>query len=100
DSTLGGDVQTLQGISDEEGETRFGQPWLKAKEEVDLITGATPGFDRDAFLAGNQSPVLFGSAINNFGVKEILDALVDLAPPPSARMTVQRAVEPNEPKFT
>ena len=44
--------------------------------------------------------MLFGSAINNFGVKEILDALVDLAPPPSMRMTVQRPVMPDEPKFT
>jgi peptide chain release factor 3 len=98
--TLGGAVETLQGISDEAGEQRFGYAWSKAKDEVELITGATPAFDRDQFLAGQQSPVLFGSAINNFGVKEILDALVDLAPPPSARMTVQRPVQPDEPKFT
>ena len=44
--------------------------------------------------------MLFGSAINNFGVKEILDALVDLAPPPSMRMAVQASVLPDEPKFT
>ncbi|MBW8836517.1 MAG: peptide chain release factor 3, partial [Burkholderia sp.] len=96
----GGDVETLQALSSEEGERRFGQSWVKAKEEIDLITGATPDFDREQFLAGQQSPVLFGSAINNFGVKEILDALVDLAPPPSMRMTVQRPVMPDEPKFT
>jgi peptide chain release factor 3 len=98
--TLGGEVETLQAIGHEEGEGRFGYAWTKAKDEVDLITGATPTFDRDEFLAGQQSPVLFGSAINNFGVKEILDALVDLAPPPSVRMTVQRPVQPDEPKFT
>jgi peptide chain release factor 3 len=100
DSTLGGDVQTLQGLSDEDGVKRFGDAWRKAKEEVDLITGATPKFDRAAFLEGSQSPVLFGSAINNFGVKEILDALIDLAPPPSSRMTAQRAVSPDEAKFS
>jgi peptide chain release factor 3 len=98
--TLGGEVETLQAISDEDGERRFGYAWTKAKDEIDLITGATPTFNRDEFLAGQQSPVLFGSAINNFGVKEILDALVDLAPPPSMRMTVQRPVQPDEPKFT
>lgn len=100
EQTLGGAVETLQGIGDEEGERRFGYHWKRTKEEVELITGATPTFDRDAFLAGEQSPVLFGSAINNFGVKEILDALVDLAPPPSPRMAVQRPVSPDEPKFT
>jgi len=98
--TLGGAVETLQNIGDEEGEARFGYHWKRTKEEVELITGATPVFDRDAFLAGEQSPVLFGSAINNFGVKEILDALVDLAPPPSPRMAVQRPVSPEETKFT
>ncbi len=98
--TAGGAVETLTAISDEDGERRFGFSWARAKEEIDLITGATPAFDRAAFLAGQQSPVLFGSAINNFGVKEILDALVDLAPPPSPRMTVQRPVSPDEPKFT
>ncbi|CAB3755507.1 Peptide chain release factor 3 [Paraburkholderia humisilvae] len=98
--TLGGAVETLQAIGHDDGERRFGYAWTKAKDEVELITGATPTFDRDEFLAGQQSPVLFGSAINNFGVKEILDALVDLAPPPSMRMTVQRPVQPDEPKFT
>ncbi|MGA7814065.1 peptide chain release factor 3 [Caballeronia sp.] len=96
----GGDVETLHAITDEEGAKRFGPSWARAKEEVELITGASPAFDRDLFLAGEQSPVLFGSAINNFGVKEILDALVDLAPPPSMRMTVQRPVLPDEPRFT
>ncbi len=69
--TIGGAVETLHALSDEEGERRFGYSWKKAKDEIDLITGATPTFDRDQFLAGQQSPVLFGSAINNFGVKEI-----------------------------
>ena len=100
EQTLGGAVETLQGLSDAQGAARFGDAWTRMKEEVELICGATPAFDRDAFLKGEQSPVLFGSAINNFGVKEILDALVELAPPPTARMTVQRAVSPDEPKFT
>ncbi len=47
-----------------------------------MIRGASPEFDHAAFLAGRQTPVFFGSAINNFGVREVLDALVDLAPSP------------------
>ncbi|SDV46761.1 peptide chain release factor 3 [Chitinasiproducens palmae] len=98
--TLDGAVETLQGLGDADGERRFGPAWLRTREEVELITGASPAFDKEAFLRGDQSPVLFGSAINNFGVKEILDTMVELAPPPSARMTVQRPVDPAEPKFT
>ncbi|MEA3121576.1 MAG: peptide chain release factor 3, partial [Paraburkholderia sp.] len=98
--TAGGAVETLTAIGNDEGEGRFGFAWKRAQDEIELIGGATPAFDRDAFLAGEQSPVLFGSAINNFGVKEILDALVDLAPPPSMRMAVERPVQPDESKFT
>jgi len=55
---------------------------------------------REAFVAGKQTPVFFGSAINNFGVREVLDALVDLAPAPIGRAAMQRQVEPTEAKFT
>ena len=51
----------------------------QAQGEIELVSGASEPFDRDAFLAGKQTPVFFGSAINNFGVREVLDALVDLA---------------------
>ena len=54
----------------------------QAEGEIELLTDAAPPFDRDAFLAGQQTPMFFGSAVNNFGVREVLDALVDLAPPP------------------
>jgi len=64
------------------------------------VQGASQQFDHAAFLAGKQTPVFFGSAINNFGVHEILDALADLAPPPSARLAIQREVKPSEGKFS
>ena len=54
-------------------------------ESMELATGASPTWDREAFLAGKQTPVFFGSGVNNFGVMEVLDALVDLAPPPQPR---------------
>jgi peptide chain release factor 3 len=64
------------------------------------VQHAAPPFDEAEFLAGHQTPMFFGSAINNFGVQEVLDALVDLAPPPSARTALQRVVQPDEPKFS
>jgi len=63
----------------------FGNEWATALESMELATGASPQFDREAFLAGKQTPVFFGSGVNNFGVMEVLDALVDLAPSPGAR---------------
>jgi peptide chain release factor 3 len=52
---------------------------------MELATGASPTFDKEAFLAGKQTPVFFGSGVNNFGVMEVLDALIDLAPSPGPR---------------
>ena len=79
---------------------RFGAEFETAAEEMDLVKDAMPAFDRAAFLAGRQTPVFFGSAINNFGVQEVLDALVDLAPAPGARSATRRMVAPDEPKFS
>jgi len=69
-----------------------------ARAEAELVRGAGTAFERAAFLAGRQTPVLFGSAINNFGVQEVLDALVDFAPPPAGRAAAERSVAPDEPK--
>jgi peptide chain release factor 3 len=64
---------------------RFGREWTTAVESMELATGASPAWDHAAFLAGKQTPVFFGSGVNNFGVMEVLDALVDLAPAPQSR---------------
>ncbi len=100
DTTRNDDTVTLQGLEDPRAVAQFGETWVRAKEEIELVAGASPELSREAFLAGKQSPVLFGSAINNFGIREILDALVELAPPPKVRAAVQRPVEPVEPRFT
>lgn len=73
------DLQTLQ--------KRFGSAFTHALESMELATGASPAFDRDAFLRGQQTPVFFGSGVNNFGVMEVLDALIDLAPCPQPRIS-------------
>ena len=64
------------------------------------MRGACPEFDLDEYLAGRQSPVLFGSALSNFGVKELLDEFVRYAPAPLARDSEQRRIEPEENKLT
>jgi peptide chain release factor 3 len=94
------DNDTIEGLDNPAIAQRFGDHFSKAREEIGLIIGATPDFERDAFLAGRQTPVFFGSAINNFGVREVLDALVELAPAPGPRTAVQRIVRPEEPKFS
>ena len=96
----GGDEEVLAGLDNAESAQRFGMEWTQAKDELELVEGASPAFDKAAFLAGTQTPMLFGSAVNNFGVREVLDALVDLAPPPGAKAAIQRVVEPVEPKFS
>ena len=69
-------------------------------DDVELVEAACPPFELGEFLAGRQSPVFFGSAINNFGVREILDALVAWAPQPQPRDATTRYVESNEKGFT
>ena len=70
------------------------------KTEVELVNGASHPFDLQRFLDGKQTPVFFGSAINNFGVREILDALLDWAPAPIARDASVRSVNPAEQAFS
>ncbi len=70
------------------------------RHDVELIEGVYPDFDVQEYLAGNVAPVFFGSAVNNFGVKELLDTFIRIAPPPIHRHTTARVVEPNEPKFS
>ncbi|MFW9620610.1 MAG: EF-Tu/IF-2/RF-3 family GTPase, partial [Macromonas sp.] len=96
----GGDEEVLAGLDNTDSAQRFGLEWAQAKDELELVEGASPAFDEQAFLDGKQTPMLFGSAINNFGVREVLDALVDLAPPPGPKPAIQRVVEPTEPKFS
>ncbi|MDD5167609.1 MAG: peptide chain release factor 3 [Syntrophales bacterium] len=70
------------------------------RADIELMEGAADPFDRNEFLKASQTPVFFGSAINNFGVRELLDAFVELAPPPGPRMTLNREVFPEEEPFT
>ena len=97
---VGADDEIITGLGNPVLGQRFAAAYEQAASEVELVQEASPPFDESEFLAGRQTPMFFGSAINNFGVKEVLDALVELAPPPGPRSTLQREVQPDEPKFT
>ncbi len=70
------------------------------RRDVELIEGAANPFEHEHYLKGSQTPVFFGSAINNFGVKELLDAFVEMAPAPGPRAAVSRVVHPYEEPFS
>ena len=70
------------------------------REDEELITGVYPTFDMQAYLRGEIAPVFFGSAVNNFGVKEMLDTFVHIAPTPRSRRTDEREVKPDEEAFS
>ncbi len=78
------------------GDVAYGQ----LRDEVDLLAGAGATFDREQFLAGNVTPVFFGSALNNFGVEPFLEALLDLAPAPGPRESRQGTVQPTDGAFS
>jgi peptide chain release factor 3 len=92
--------EILSGLDNTAYAERFGMQWTQAAGEIELLTDAAPPFSHDDFRAGKQTPMFFGSAVNNFGVREVLDALVDLAPAPSERAAIQRVVQPDEAKFS
>jgi peptide chain release factor 3 len=93
-------VEVIKGIDNPKLQEMFPQEMDQLRMEVELVHGASHPFDLAQFLAGIQTPVFFGSAINNFGVREILSALVDWAPPPRERDATVRSVEPNEQPFS
>jgi len=95
-----GENLVVAGLHSEAGRELLGD-WAAAfDQEIELVRGATQPFDLQAYLAGRQSPVFFGSAISNFGVEELLRSFVEHAPGPLARETRQRIVDSAEPKLS
>lgn len=91
----------IKDINDPELDSLVGENNAKQlRADVELIEGVYPDFDVNEYLNGKVAPVFFGSAVNNFGVKELLDSFIRLAPPPIPRETTMRIVEPDEKKFT
>ena len=76
------------------------KPAQKLREELELISEVYPDFNESEYLAGELQPVFFGSALNNFGVRELLDCFIEIAPTPRAKESDTRLVEPDEEKFS
>lgn len=93
------DVQ-IKGLNSAEATQFLGIYADEVREEIELVRGATNKFDKTAYLSGEQTPVFFGTALGNFGVREMLDGFVEWAPPPLSRETDVRVVEATEPKFS
>ncbi len=99
----GGKIQTgemVQGLDNPRLDELLGDQAEELRDEIDLVRGASNEFDLELFLAGEITPVFFGSAINNFGVDEMLDAFTEYAPAPQNRQTLTRLVHAKEEKMT
>ena len=86
--------------SDELNEHIGEQDAQKLRDDLELVDGVYPEFDAETYRAGHVAPVFFGSALNNFGVQELLNCFVEIAPSPKPTMAEEREVQPTEPKFT
>jgi peptide chain release factor 3 len=94
------DRSVIRDLSDPRLDKLLGSQANSLREDVELLEGAADPFELEHFRKGSQTPVFFGSAINNFGVQELLDAFVEMAPPPRARATLSRDVSPYEDAFS
>ena len=90
----------IENLEDDKLNELIGEHADQLKEDVELIEGVYESFDREAYLSGDLAPVFFGSAINNFGVKELLDTFIEISPRPQHRETTTRWVEPDEKNFS
>ncbi len=95
------DLIVFEDLSNQELERHIGESAARTlREEVEVVETVYPDFKKEDYLSGRICPVFFGSAVNNFGVKELLDCFVEIAPTPLARDTEERRVTPEEAKMT
>ncbi|SMF60191.1 bacterial peptide chain release factor 3 (bRF-3) [Alteromonadaceae bacterium Bs31] len=97
--TIPDDIQ-IKGLHSPEAAELLGPYINDVRDEIELVRGATNEFDLDAYLAGELTPVFFGTALGNFGVREMLEGFVEWAPMPQGRAASTRQVVPNEEKFS
>lgn len=100
-SQINATIETCRGLDDEKLDRLLPAYAVeKLREDVEMVRELCPAFDKQAYLDGALTPVFFGSAINNFGVKEVLEGLHELAPQPLPRPAVERNVKPEEGKVS
>lgn len=90
----------INGIDDPRLERELGTDAQRLRDDVELVEGVYDSFSPDAYRAGTQAPVFFGSALNNFGVRELLETFISIAPSPISRPTSSRVVDPDEETFS
>ncbi|MGV3740641.1 MAG: peptide chain release factor 3 [Gammaproteobacteria bacterium] len=90
----------IVGLNNPELDQNLGDMAQELRDEIELVRGASHSFDLQEYLAGHLTPVYFGSAVNNFGIRALLDDFVQYAPGPRGRAAAERMVEPQEPDFT
>jgi peptide chain release factor 3 len=95
-----GNIRVIKGLDNPLLDEVVGDQAAELRDEIELVKGASHEFDVQAYLEGTMTPVFFGSAINNFGISELLDHFVATAPSPLPRQTTSRVVDPAEEKFT
>ncbi|WP_045743604.1 MULTISPECIES: peptide chain release factor 3 [Actinoplanes] len=96
----GADLAIEEEMSAEEAAERFGADWTTATEELELLELTGADYDEKEFLAAKSTPVLFGAAVANLGVRQLLNVLLELAPPPSARPTLAGPEHPVDGSFS
>nr|WP_302504227.1 peptide chain release factor 3 [Geoalkalibacter halelectricus] len=97
---VSGEVVTIRDLEDPRLDELLGGQADELRADIELLEGAANPFELKEYLKGNQTPVFFGSAVNNFGVREMLDAFVEVAPAPGPRATETREVSPYEDEFS
>ena len=90
----------IEDVNDPQLDKLWGTQAAQLRSDLELVQGASAPFSKERYLRGEQTPVFFGSAVNNFGVQELLDALLEFAPPPRPRPTQTREVSPYEESFS
>jgi len=95
------DIIAISDINDPELDTLIGdRAASELRDNLELVHGIYPEFNKELYLNGEQQPVFFGSALNNFGVRELLDCFIEIAPSPRAKLAEERLVEANEEELT
>jgi peptide chain release factor 3 len=94
------DAAKIHGLNNAQLGSVIGDQANELRDELELVLGASYSFDLHEYLAGKLTPVFFGSAMNNFGVRELLNAFVEHAPAPTPRETTTRSVQPEEENFS
>ena len=92
--------EQIHGLYSDEATKFLGHRSKEIRDEIELVSGATNSFETDLYLSGKLTPVFFGTALSNFGIREMLNIFVQKAPPPLSRSALERDVAANEEKFS